>query len=90
MSFSYITPTGQVRRVAAIDAARIAEAFRNKPRSEHRAAPATLLPAPSAEGCARCGIPGRKGCAHQSPFEPTGLGISGARARVGCPTGKRT
>lgn len=58
----------QATRRAPIDLSRFIAASRAKPEPA-APAPRKLEPAQSPEECRRCGIPGRKGCAHQLPYE---------------------
>jgi hypothetical protein len=66
----YITPAGHILPASRpIDTQRLIAAFRNKRPAIARPAPGPLPMAASNDPCRRCGIPGFKGCAHQSAYE---------------------
>ena len=57
---------------APIDWNRVADTHQRKAKERIHGAPKAsrvLYPADSPEECRRCGIPGRKGCEHQLPYE---------------------
>ena len=60
--------TGLLRPEYQIDAQRLAAAYRAKAAHRNPRPAKALIEAVSAEPCPRCGIPGRKGCAHQLPY----------------------
>lgn len=63
-------PAGAVKVRPEIDWKRVAEARRATVHAPPPPpAPRALKPAESPEECRRCGIPGRKGCAHQLPYD---------------------
>ena len=60
----------EIKRAIKTDWAQVAKAYASKPKAPAAGcAPRELMPAVSSDPCMRCGISGRKGCAHQGPCE---------------------
>ena len=69
MNDEYMKRDGRIVKFPSVDAEKVAAAFRTKPQTSQKRTVKALVPDDSPEPCSRCGIPGRKGCDHQLPFD---------------------